>query len=50
MLSHNCLICGRGLIDPISMARMIGPECADHYSIPTVRQIRVQASAPALAI
>lgn len=28
MLSHNCVICGKGLTDPGSMARWIGPECA----------------------
>jgi len=27
MLSPNCLCCGKGLTDPASMARMIGPEC-----------------------
>lgn len=27
MLSANCMCCGKGLLDPISMARMIGPEC-----------------------
>jgi len=27
MLSPNCMICGKGLTDPASMARMIGPEC-----------------------
>jgi hypothetical protein len=28
MLSHHCMICGKGLTDPASMARWIGPECA----------------------
>lgn len=28
MLSWHCLLCGKGLTDPISMARFIGPECA----------------------
>jgi hypothetical protein len=28
MLSPHCLICGKGLTDPASMARWIGPECA----------------------
>jgi hypothetical protein len=28
MLSHNCVICGKGLTDPALMARWIGPECA----------------------
>jgi Family of unknown function (DUF6011) len=27
MLSPNCLCCGKGLTDPVSMARWIGPEC-----------------------
>jgi len=28
MLSHHCMICSKGLTDPASMARWIGPECA----------------------
>jgi hypothetical protein len=28
MLAHKCIICGKGLTDPASMARWIGPECA----------------------
>jgi hypothetical protein len=28
MLSAHCLICGKALTDPASMARWIGPECA----------------------
>jgi hypothetical protein len=28
MLSHHCMICGKGLTNPASMARWIGPECA----------------------
>jgi hypothetical protein len=27
MLSPHCLCCGKGLTDPVSMARWIGPEC-----------------------
>jgi hypothetical protein len=27
MLSPNCMCCGKGLTDPVSMARWIGPEC-----------------------
>ena len=27
MLAPNCLCCGKGLADPVSMARWIGPEC-----------------------
>jgi len=33
MLSHNCVICGKGLTDPASMARWIGPECASTSSL-----------------
>jgi hypothetical protein len=28
MLAPNCLLCGKALKDPVSMARFIGPECA----------------------
>jgi Family of unknown function (DUF6011) len=27
MLGHHCVVCGKGLTDPVSMARLIGPEC-----------------------
>ena len=27
MLSPHCLCCGKGLTDPVSMARWVGPEC-----------------------
>jgi hypothetical protein len=27
MLSPNCMCCGKGLTDPVSMSRWIGPEC-----------------------
>jgi hypothetical protein len=27
MLAPNCMCCGKGLTDPVSMARWIGPEC-----------------------
>jgi Family of unknown function (DUF6011) len=38
LLSPHCLICGRHLTDPVSEARMIGPECAGrHPSIPVIR-------------
>jgi hypothetical protein len=30
-ITGNCAICGRGLIDPISVERGIGPECLDHF-------------------
>ncbi len=33
MLSHNCVICGKRLTDPASMARWIGPECAGTSSL-----------------
>ena len=33
LLGHHCLICGKGLTDPASMARWIGPECAGTSSL-----------------
>lgn len=27
LMGLNCLICGKGLADPVSQARLIGPEC-----------------------
>ncbi len=33
MLAFECLICGRALSDPASIARLIGPECADTASL-----------------
>jgi len=33
LLSFHCLICGKGLTDPVSRARLIGPECAGRASI-----------------
>jgi hypothetical protein len=28
MLQPSCLMCGKSLTDPVSMARWVGPECA----------------------
>jgi uncharacterized protein YndB with AHSA1/START domain len=28
MFQPACLLCGKALTDPVSMARWIGPECA----------------------
>lgn len=33
MLGNFCLVCGKGLTDPASMARFIGPECAGTSSL-----------------
>ena len=33
MFGANCLLCGKGLTDPASMARRIGPECAGTSSL-----------------
>jgi hypothetical protein len=33
MLTPQCLVCGRSLTDPASMARFIGPECAGSSSL-----------------
>ena len=35
MFTASCLICGKGLTDPASMARWIGPECAGTASLHT---------------
>jgi hypothetical protein len=32
MFSGQCLCCGRPLTDPVSQARLIGPECAGDAS------------------
>jgi hypothetical protein len=45
MLSHHCVICGKGLSDPASMARWIGPECAGTSSL----QVPFVIADPALA-
>jgi hypothetical protein len=38
LLSPSCMICGRGLTDPVSRARFIGPECAGrHPALPVIR-------------
>ncbi len=41
MLSPNCLICGKGLTDPASMARFVGPECAGTSSLAVDRVVRL---------
>lgn len=33
MLSAHCLMCGRALTDPASMARLVGPECSGSGSL-----------------
>jgi hypothetical protein len=33
LLLPHCLCCGKALTDPVSMARMIGPECAGSGSV-----------------
>jgi hypothetical protein len=41
MLGSHCLICGKGLTDPVSQARFIGPECFGSASvhIPWLRDV-----------
>jgi hypothetical protein len=46
MLSPNCLICGKGLTDPASMARFIGPECAGTSSLAVNRVVRLAEVQP----
>jgi Family of unknown function (DUF6011) len=43
MLSQHCLICGKGLTDPVSMARFIGPECASKEYAPRVLRLFAEA-------
>jgi hypothetical protein len=33
MFQANCLLCGKPLTDPVSMARWIGPECAHSHTL-----------------
>jgi hypothetical protein len=42
MLSPNCLICGRGLTDPVSLSRWVGPECAGTSSARIPRLFRCE--------
>jgi hypothetical protein len=42
MLKPACMICGKGLTDPASMARWIGPECAATTSIRIFRERHVE--------
>ena len=46
MLGSHCLICGKSLIDPVSQARHIGPECAGTSSaqLPFVLRLTEQAA------
>ena len=45
MFSPSCLICGKGLSDPASMARWIGPECygASSVSVRRIDELRAAA-------
>jgi hypothetical protein len=36
MFQPACLVCGKALTDPVSMARWIGPECAGRASLDSV--------------
>ena len=44
MLSPACLVCGKGLTDPVSIARWIGPECAGTASL-DIRMVRLREAA-----
>lgn len=47
MLAYSCIICGKGLTDPASMARWIGPECAGTSTLRVPFTITAdQATAP----
>jgi hypothetical protein len=40
MFQPACLLCGKGLTDPVSMARWIGPECAHHCGVRITLDVR----------
>jgi Family of unknown function (DUF6011) len=44
MLSPYCLCCGKGLTDPASMARWIGPECWGNGSVSIPHMFRAESS------
>jgi hypothetical protein len=46
MLSAHCLCCGRGLTDPASMARWIGPECWGSASTNLPRLFKADQTEP----
>jgi uncharacterized protein DUF6011 len=50
MLTTQCLVCGKALTDPASMARYIGPECAGTSSIHVPRVHHVKAGATDLKV
>lgn len=43
MLSPNCICCGKGLTDPASMARWVGPECWGSVSTNIPRMFKADA-------
>jgi Large polyvalent protein associated domain 29/Family of unknown function (DUF6011) len=44
MLSPHCLCCGKGLTDPVSMARWVGPECWGSASTNLPRVFKAMAT------
>jgi hypothetical protein len=48
LLFPHCLICGRALTDPASMARFIGPECAGTATLNVPRLIVGATAVPAM--
>jgi hypothetical protein len=44
ILVPQCLVCGRALTDPASMARQIGPECAGSASLQVPRVFAASAA------
>ena len=47
MLGSNCLWCGKGLTDPVSRARLIGPECwgSSSDNLPLVYKLQPEGAA-----
>jgi hypothetical protein len=50
VLTPHCLCCGKGLSDPVSMSRMIGPECFGSQSqvLPFTFKLDIQATKVAI--
>ena len=44
MLADQCLVCGKALKDPASMARFVGPECAGSSSLAIPRLFRAEVA------
>jgi hypothetical protein len=46
LLTANCICCGKGLTDPVSMARTIGPECYGSASVNLPSTFKLETDLP----